>query len=556
MTRTTILPILFILCTLTFFSSLEAEGESEKQIAVQNQFLIFPIQNSAEKRTIEITDDSGVRLYKFEITLAKNAESVDWWAFFDVSEYRGKRLNIKSDSYSSNDAVFSLIENVSEVPRREPLYEEKYRPQLRFSQAQGWNNDPNGMVFFNGEYHLFWQSNPVGLPWGNMFWGHAVSKDLVHWSELPYSLRPFGDDLPAEKRTESMAVGSCFSGSTSPAWDYVQNSKSDANFDSKVAEPTDLLAAFTDTGAGEALAVSHDGGKNWTYDSVLIRHQGRDPQLIWLAEEKCWLIAVYEEIGERRLIAFYKSFDRKNWERTGEINGFYECPNLYKLPVDGNPENTRWVLWAADAQYVVGNFDGKTFVPEHEGKYKLHFGRFYASLCFNNTPGRLIQIGWAQVGIPFEERQPFNQGFTLPLDLTLRTTPAGIRLFAEPVPEIETLRGEKREFSDRLSLENFGDGQLYDILVTFDAAQDATLQFGSNVIRWDAEKRLLNEMPLEPQNGKITFRVVVDRPMYEICANHGAAYETLSRADGGVPFTTLEFHGAGTVTVWALRSSH
>lgn len=540
---TVLLPFFFALTsffTLNFVS--DAAAASEKKVEIQNQYLIFPIKNrDAEKRTVEITDEAGTRLYQFEVTLADSRETTDWWAFFDVSEYRGKTLNIRTENNTENSAVFTLVENVSEVPRREPLYAEKHRPQLRLSQMQGWNNDPNGMVFSNGEYHFFWQSNPVGLPWGNMFWGHAVSRDLVHWTELPLALRPFGEGASAEKRTPSMAEKNCFSGSASPAWDE---------------DPSVLLAAFTDTGAGEALAVSRDAGRTWMYDSVLVRHQGRDPQLIWLPEDKCWVLAVYEEIGDQKMIAFYRSSDRKNWERTGSIDGFYECPNLFRLPVDGDTANTRWVLWGADAQYVVGNFDGKTFIPEHEGKHRLHYGQFYASQCFNNTPGRLIQVGWAQIGLSFEEHQPFNQAFTLPLDLTLRTTPAGVRLFAEPVPELETLRGEKREFSDTLSLEDFGDGQLYDIHVTLDASENAEFSFGSNIIRWNAEKRMLNEMPLEPEDGKITFQVLVDRPMYEICANHGAAYETRSRADSGEKLGTLQLHGRGTVTVWNMKSIH
>lgn len=539
-----ILPLL-----LTFCATLSAQGPVVKSVPVQERWLVLPISNSAEKKTVEITDENGVRALKFEVTLADSPEKVDWWSFFDVAPYAGQTLRLETDRLAEGSKAFEMIANVAEVPRHEPLYGEKFRPQLRFSQMQGWNNDPNGMVFWNGEYHLFWQSNPVGLPWGNMFWGHAVSKDLIHWTELPLALRPFGDDLPPEKRDPSMAVGSCFSGTASPAWDVKMPAGKEAE--------RPLLAAFTDTGVGEALAVSSDQGRTWKYDSVLIRHQGRDPQLIWLEESQSWLIAVYEEVGKDRLIAFYQSKDRKTWVRTGEINGFYECPNLYRLPVDGNPEKSRWVLWAADAQYVIGDFNGKTFVPAHEGKLRLHYGRFYASLCFNHTPGRLIQIGWAQIPIPFDRKQPFNQTFTVPLELSLRTTQDGIRLFAEPVRELEALRTGKREFAQTLDLNGFGDGQLYELQVTTDAARDAELTFGATTIRWDAAKKQLDEMPLTPDaEGKITFRVLIDRPLFEICANYGAAFKTGVRPDAGETFRFITFKGFGSVAAWSLKSVH
>ncbi|MBE6428112.1 MAG: glycoside hydrolase family 32 protein [Planctomycetaceae bacterium] len=538
---------LVFLSLLASGSFLSAQGPVVKTIQIQNRFLLLPISNTAEKKVLEITDPNGVRAFKFEVTLADSKEKVDWWSFLDVQEYQGKTLKIATDRLEDGNRAFELIVNAASVPRNEPLYREKFRPQLRFSQIQGWNNDPNGMIFWKGEYHLFWQSNPMGLPWGNMFWGHAVSPDLVHWTEQPLALRPFGDDLPPEKKHPSMAVRNCFSGTASPAWDKPLSNPNDP-----FSRP--LYAAFTDTGVGECLAVSHDHGKTWKYESLMISHRGRDPQLIWLEEEKTWLIAVYEEIEENRLIAFYQSKDLKNWVRTGDIYGFFECPNLYRLPVDGDPKNTRWVLWAADAQYVVGQFNGKTFVPEHDGKYRLHYGRYYASLCFNNTPGRLIQIGWAQIPIPFDAKHPFNQTFSLPLELSLRTTPEGIRLFGEPVRELETLRLEEREFTQSMIPGTFGDGQLYELLVTADASENAELHFGKNIIRWDAQMKMLDEMPLQPLDGKIVFRVFIDRPMFEISANQGAAFKTAVRADMGEKISEFRFIGKGTVKIWSLKS--
>ena len=192
-----------------------------------------------------------------------------------------------------------------------------------------------------------------------------------------------------------------------------------------------LVAAFTDTGCGEALAYSNDRGRTWTYyeGNPVIRHRGRDPKLVWYAYDKDdtpidetakqlgghWVIAVYDEKGGRN-VAFYTSSNLKEWTEQSHLMGYFECAELFKLPVDGDKHNTRWVVYAADARYAIGDFDGKTFTPEHEGKHQVHWGNYYASQCFSNPPdGRVVQIGWARVNVP---GMPFNQTFSLPTKLT------------------------------------------------------------------------------------------------------------------------------------------
>lgn len=545
----------YFLSLVMFFwliPSLQAEILFSKNIAIQQPYLIFPISEKAEWVRAEIRVD-GKRVHHFDVGLAPTVEEVDWWAFLEVEEYRGKELQLRLVSLPEGSNALTLIRNVAEVPRKEPLYQESLRPQLRFSQKQGWNNDPNGMVFHNGVYHFFWQSNPVGKKWGNMYWGHAVSRDLVHWEERPLALRPFGEELPLSHRNPSMAKGKCFSGSANIAWDRPETEMA----------KKELLAAFTDTGCGEAIAVSMDGGETWRYESYnpVISHRGRDPKLIWWEAEKCWIIAVYEEKPER-VIAFYKSSDRKNWTRTGDIAGFYECPEMFPLPVDGDAENVRWVLFGADAQYMVGQFDGQTFLPEQEGKHRLHYGRFYAAQCFSNVPGgRVIQVGWAQVRMGEGNTMPFNMGFSLPLELSLKETPEGIRLFANPIAEWEVLREDSRTVAagETLDLEKtgLGDGQLYDIEVQIAAENEApvTLRFGENTVVYDPQTQQLEEMPLAVKSGEtVCFRVIVDRPMYEICGQNGAVYKTEARKDGGKSLKSISLQGNAVMTVYALKS--
>ena len=200
-----------------------------------------------------------------------------------------------------------------------------------------------------------------------------------------------------------------------------------------------MVLAFTDTGCGEALAYSTDRGKTWTYyeGNPVITHRGRDPKLMWYEPGKHWVIAVYDETPEYgRNIAIYTSKDLKQWKLESHIPGYFECAEIFELPIDGDPAKTKWVIYAADAKYALGTFDGKKFTPEHEGKHQVHWGAYYASQCFSNSPdGRVVQVGWARINLP---DMPFNQTFTVPTNLTLHTTEDGVRMFATPIKELES----------------------------------------------------------------------------------------------------------------------
>ncbi|MCA9055642.1 MAG: hypothetical protein KDA75_17495, partial [Planctomycetaceae bacterium] len=271
-----------------------------------------------------------------------------------------------------------------------------------------------------------------------------------------------------------------------------------------------------------------------------------------------WVIAVYTEEEDKQQVAFYTSRDLKQWELASRIDGFFECPELFELAVDGDTENRRWVLFAADAQYLVGTFDGRTFVPDSLEKQRVHYGEFYASQCFSGVPeGRVIQIGWARINMP---DMPFNQAFSLPVELTLRTTPHGLRLLAAPISELESLREEhrsvvRRDITPEKSLTVPVHGQLFDVLITLDPgdARTVALQFGRNRIVYDVTDGTLDEMPLPLQDGRVQFRVVIDRPMYEISGGGGTVYKTAARADGGDNIESFELSTTGgTATLESL----
>ena len=394
--------------------------QRDRSFTITDDLLLVPIRNGAEKAQVSLFVD-GRRVRHFNAELAASEEDVSFWAFFDLRPFQGgqARVAVSGPSPSRVD----LIRQGDSYPGEEVLYQEDWRPRFHFTSQRGWNNDPNGLVYYEGEWHLFYQHNPVGWGWDNMHWGHAVSRDLVHWRELGDALFPWSDD----------ARGHVFSGGGLIDW------KNTSGFGDGDRPP--MVVAFTDTEAGESLAWSRDRGRTFTAweGNPVVEHQGRDPKILWHEPSGRWVMVVYDET-EERAIDFHSSVDLKSWRFESRLPGFFECPELVELAIDGGPE-TRWVVFAADGEYVLGSFDGRVFRPDHPGKHRLWHGNFYASQIYSDAPdGRRVQIGWAR-GNDYPG-MPFNQGMTVPVDLSLRRTADGPRLYAEPVPELRSLRAD------------------------------------------------------------------------------------------------------------------
>ncbi len=506
------------------------------------------MKRGATKRRLRF-EVTGETVREFDIELAETA--ADFWVFADVSPYQGRKLLIETKLPDGSKAL-EWIKLSDDVPDAANLYREKYRPLFHFTSRRGWLNDPNGLVFAAGEYHLFYQHNPFGWDWGNMHWGHAVSKDLVHWQELPIALYP--------RRYDDWV----FSGSAVVDRDNTSGWR-------QTKEPL-LVCAFTSTGRGECIAYSNDLGRTWQeYDgNPVVKHQGRDPRLLWHEPTKKWVMAVYDERdGKARDIAFYTSADLKKWDFTSRIEGFFECPDLYSLPVEGETGKAKWILSAADGKYLVGDFDGAKFVPESDRR-QLWYGNFYAAQTFSDVPdGRRIQIGWGQ-GIVFPG-MPFNQQMTVPVQLTLRPTKEGPRLFAQPVRELESLRGKQRTW--RTEEIKPGENLIYrtqmdcfEITAELDAGSAAACGFNVRglPVLYDVKKQELtcgnHRAPLSPGGGKLQLRILVDRGSVEVFANHGC----VAISTGHIPKDenqTLEWvsrEGAARIeslTVFEMRSA-
>jgi fructan beta-fructosidase len=487
-----------------------ADEAQHREITVSARYLNLPVKTGAPKRRMRLLVGTET-VREFDIELAE--QKPDFWAFVDVSALRGKKLVIEVNLPAGSKAL-DAVTTAGEIVGAHELYREKHRPQFHFTSRRGWLNDPNGLVYAAGEWHLFYQHNPYGWDWGNMHWGHAVSKDLFHWQELPDALQPrrYGDW--------------CFSGSA-----VVDHGNTSGWRRGK--EPL-LVCAFTSTGRGECIAYSNDLGRTWTeYEgNPVVRHAGRDPKLVWHAPSRRWIMAVYDEKDGARDIAFYTSADLKKWELASRIGGFFECPDLFALPVDGDTKNVRWVLSAADGKYLIGRFDGTGFVKE-SGKHQLWYGNFYAAQTYDSAPdGRRVQIGWGQ-GIAFPG-QPFNQQMTVPVELTLRTTSDGVRLFAEPVKEIEALAAAKYSWKDvalRSGVDPLANvrGELFDIHADIRPAKTAkvVLEARGVPVVYDAGKREVTchgktaPLKLRP-DGSVRLRLLVDRGSIEVFGNDGA----------------------------------
>ena len=479
-----------------------------RELVATERYLHLPVRRADPMRRLRVR--AGGRIVReFDIKLADGAP--DFRVFLDLQPFQGQTVAFETELPAESHSLES-IQLAPDVPGADRLYGEPRRPQFHFTSRRGWLNDPNGLLWFDGEYHLYYQHNPYGWDWGNMHWGHAVSRDLVRWTEQPIALYPreYGDW--------------CFSGSG------VVDRRNTSGFGSTGSPP--LVIAFTSTGRGECIAYSKDRGRTWTeYDrNPVIKHAGRDPRLLWHEPTKRWVMAVYDETGGARSIVFHSSPDLKTWRYESRIDGFFECPELFELSVEGDSGRRLWVLHAADGEYRLGKFDGRRFEPE-TGKLRLWHGNFYASQTFSDTPdARRVQIGWAN-GIAFPG-EPFNQQMTVACELTLRPTVDGVRLFAWPVADLASLRRKERTLAERVvqagEIVDAGPtGDLIEISAEVEVRDQASfhLDVRGTSVGYDASKNRLScgelAAPLAPAGSVVKLRILLDRGSIEVFGNDG-----------------------------------
>jgi fructan beta-fructosidase len=497
-----------------------------KLFTAKNNYFLLPVKNGAPKKRVDIWLDGRIQRY-IDIELAET--SADWFAYLDISQWKGRELDLRVNLLKPGSSAFVVMLQSDTDTRDSNTYQEKYRGRFHFSPKRGWMNDPNGLVYYNGEYHLFFQHNPYGTEWGNMTWGHAVSKDLIHWQEVGEALHP--DEC-----------GTMYSGSAI----VDVNNTSGLGKDGKAP----MLAFYTcDRSWTQGMAWTTDGRTfQKSPHTVVPRYTmgNRDPKVIWHEATKKWVMVFWAEDSAdpaQHTIRFYTSPNLKDWTYVSSLKGghgrdnfLFECPELYELPVEGDPTQKRWIICGASGMYAIGQFDGKVFTPETARLQAQHGRDFYAAQTFNNEPrSRRIEIGWWRTKTNVEG-MTFNQSMSIPMEIRLVKTDSGLRMARFPVKELELLRTKthnigKKNISDKAPYDLSPLGLLEcEMRLELQPGKASAVTFtihGKNIVYNVAAQTLACDgvtayAPLK--NGKLPLVIYTDRIGFEIFTTDGLLF--------------------------------
>lgn len=396
---------------------------------------------------------------------------------WDVRDLKGKRAQLRIVDRASGDWGHINVDGLVQTDRPErlpvaldPLYAEKFRPQFHFTARQwtmnrlnpgmrqeGWINDLNGLIFYDGEYHLFAQR------W-HKCWLHAVSRDLVHWTELEPAFW-------AEELDEGVQSGTC-----------VVDYKNTSGLSPDPKNPPMVAFWSTVDNQGQALHYSLDHGRTWTPhpQNPVLKFPERDPKVCWYEPGHHWVMFLYGG-GDYHILTSTNLLDWK--DEKNPIKDGFECPDFFELPVDGDASKKKWVLVHGDGRYSVGSFNGRAFTEETPRRLGDIGPNFYATQSWENTvtgDGRRIQAAWMR-GSDFPD-MPFNQQVSFPCELTLRSTSDGPRLFRQPIKEIDLLREDRQEWKDLMIREGTpltlaDSGDLYRIRAEIHLEESGTATF-------------------------------------------------------------------------------
>lgn len=522
---------------MTFCLGLNAQ--TERTFKIKKKYLNIPIQSSIERQRVDFFVDAKKLTYN-DIRVAE--DSIDYWTFLDISAYEGQKFKFV---FSKNTRGINKIFQADTIVGEANLYNENFRPHVHYTTRRGWTNDPNGMVYYEGEYHLFYQHNPYETGWGNMTWNHAVSKDLLHWEELTLALLP-------DK------FGTMFSGSA--VIDYHNTAGfNQGNRPAMLAMYTaDLRKNGEKLGQQQCIAYSLDKGRTFTkYEGnpvipMLNRFgskHARDPKVFWYEPGKHWVMIMHEGIN----MTIYNSKDFKAWELTCTLDdGYWECPELFELAINGDKANKKWVVYGVRGTYQIGTFDGKVFTPETEMLRYNNIGwSMTAAQSFNDEPKRRrVSIGWGHARFP---GMPFTETFTFPMEMSLKTTPNGVRLHVEPVSEIEALHTKKHSLENLYIGEELNDklksikSPMLHIKTTIEA--DNSRIFGMNIngyeLKYDIATNTLNDVFIPLQNRRLELEVIVDKTVIEVYANGGRYYWFYNYTTGDLDNFNIRFIKGG-----------
>lgn len=546
------------------------DGQSIVQIDEQKKFLLLPVEEaSPEAKLYMIADNDVVR--SMNVRLAVN--KVDYFVPVDLTGFDNKHLSFNFQLIPDSALCWEEMKLSDEF---DVSNREKYRPVYHFSPAYGWMNDPNGMFYKDGVYHLFYQHNPYGSMWGNMHWGHATSTDLVTWEH-------HGDAISPD------ALGTIFSGSC------VVDKDNTAGFGAGA-----VIAFYTSASDRQvqSMAYSLDNGKTfkkYARNPILTSTQRdfRDPKVIWHEDTKKWIMVL--AVGQEMEI--YSSADLKSWtleskfgEGQGAHGGVWECPDLLELPVEGT-ELKKWVLvcnlnpggpfGGSATQYFVGTFDGKKFVNESPAVTKwMDWGKdHYATVTWSDAPdNRRIAIAWMSNwqyanDVPTSQYRSPN---SVPRDLSLFTVDGETYLQSAPSPELLALRdaSKKRSFKvngTRTIKEMIsGNDGAYEIELTIenqhadvigfrlynDKGEEVDMQYDMKEKKFSMDRRksgdvgfnenfpMLTWTAIESGKDELKLRLFVDKSSVEAFGD-GGRFVMTNQVFPSEPYTHIDFYSKG-----------
>jgi fructan beta-fructosidase len=526
---------------------LEAQGELfSPEFVVERRYLCFLV--AGERYLPGVL---GVELLAGGRVVRAVAASASWdpnrslyWRTWDVGDLAGQKVCLRVNDHTPGGAL-AVDQFVQSDRAQGPpidasrLLHETYRPQFHFTAQAGWLNDPNGLLYDRGVWHLFHQHRTPQC--SATQWGHARSNDLLHWQHQPDALRAEGADA-------------IFSGSGLVDAENASGLK-------RGADPPLLLFYTLHPGgrnppddpqsrrATQCMAYSTDGGRTFVKyaGNPLLRtadFNDRDPKVFYHRPSRAWFMVLSlsrnNRARDRATYGFYRSKDLKHWELVQEIGPgawYWECPDMFPLAIDGDPRRTKWLLVKSSGEYLLGTFDGGPFRVE-EGPLRNHWGPYYATQTFSDAPaGRRVQLGWLNTPKAVAPNawpgMPFNQQMGFPRDLSLRTTADGPRLYTWPVAEIAGLYAKTHTWPERTL--HAGENALADVRhelldidldVDVEQATEIRLALRGTPLVFDARRQTLTlferTAPLVPAAGRVALRVLVDRTSIEVFAQQGA----------------------------------
>ncbi len=553
------------------------EGHCLVHINTNQRYLLLPVEEvMPDVRVSMIVNNKEVNVA--DVRLAVNR--VDYFVPLDLSDYAGKNILLKF-KLGSNDPIRGKLSAVccKEMKLSDTFdtgNREKFRPTYHFSPLYGWMNDPNGMVYKDGEYHLFYQHNPYGSKWGNMHWGHAISKDLINWEHRPDAITPD-------------ALGTIFSGSA------VVDTDNTAGFGAGA-----IVAIYTQNSDRQvqSIAYSTDNGRSFTkYENNPVltsdARDFRDPKVFWHKETQRWIMLL--AVGQEMQI--FSSSNLKDWafessfgEGQGAHGGVWECPDLFELPVDGTNEK-KWVLLCnlnpggpfggSATQYFVGTFNGKEFVNESPSKTKwMDWGKdHYATVTWSDAPdNRRIAIAWMSNwqyanDVPTSQYRSPN---SVPRDLSLFTVDGETYLQSAPSPELLKLRdiSKKRSFkvNGTRTIKDMiaGNEGAYEIELTIenqhadvigfrlynDKGEEVDMQYDMKEKKFSMDRRksgdvgfnenfpMLTWTAIESGKDELKLRLFVDKSSVEAFGD-GGRFVMTNQVFPSEPYTHIDFYSKG-----------